>query len=305
MGIAKPKPGPGGRISYEQRWAYVIALSVRALGISESQLRAALGIVGDSFLMRLRALVQDSRWADFKCSPTTLRDGRSIYRDLEFADFYLDNVELAVVEFVDELVDLFARGAARMTPQQAKAIVALAVRLGNRLRDPDWSFPWLFLMVGISVSQPPSRRLTMVHQTDHIFDNGRMVSLEEFGSSRAHTQQFNKKLRFGGLVERMELAAARRLNLRHVLISTPVDLHLSRNPFKKAVRKVMQDNVGAKQAEICAKVDDLFRRGGMRTMIPESWSEAGAKDMLSAFKHPRLHKAVKTFLSKIAPEAMV
>jgi hypothetical protein len=69
MGIARPKPGPDGRITYEQRWAYVICLSLRALGLSRSQWRAASAIVCDSFSMRLQALAQDRRWAEFDRNP--------------------------------------------------------------------------------------------------------------------------------------------------------------------------------------------------------------------------------------------
>jgi hypothetical protein len=257
--------------------------------------------------MRLRALVQDRRWANFGRSPYLEEEEPPCFdRDLEFAEFYLNNVEQAVVEFVDELTRLLARRRARLTSQQGEAVVALAVRLGNRLRDRDCSFPLFWRMVAISITQPPSRRASISSLTDYIFADGHMVSLEEFGASHASTRLFMRKVCMGtDVTGRMQGAARRRLNLRHVLLSAPVSLPQPKSPFKRAVREVMQKNTGATQEAICAKVDEHYRQQRERTMIPESWHRVGAQDMLSAFRNRRLRGRVKTFLSKIAPEALI
>jgi hypothetical protein len=306
MGIARPKPGPGGRISYEQRWAYVIGLSLKALGMSRAQWRAANAIVCNSFSVRLRALVQDRRWANLGRGPHLEEEEPPCFdRDLEFAEFYLDNVEQAVIEFVDELMRLLAPRTRRLTPQQGKAVVALAVRLGNRLRDRDCSYAWFWRMAAVSIIQP-SREASMWSLTDCVADDRGLVSLEKYGSSRANTRLFRGKVCMrADAVYRMEGAARRRLNLRHVLLSAPVSLPQPKSPFKRAVREVMQKNMGATQKTICEKVDEHYRHQRERTMIPESWHRAGAQDMLSAFKNRRLHGRVKTFLSKIAPEALI
>jgi hypothetical protein len=142
--------------------------------------------------------------------------------------------------------------------------------------------------------------------TDYVADDGGLVSLEKYGSSRANTRLFMGKVYMrANAVYRMEGAARRRLNLRHVLLSAPVSLPQPKSPFKRAVREVMQKNMGATQKTICEKVDEHYRQQRERTMIPESWHRAGAQDMLSAFKNRRLHGRVKTFLSKIAPEALI